>query len=200
MADTLDLLTFEEAMEELSLNGNKVPSKADQIARWVTAVSRRFDAKAGPMVVRTITDELHDVDGLDVFDLNKRPVSSITSVTEYLSGTGTAVTAETVAASGGYLLDGYTLYRRSSWSGSTWSGQVLVTYVAGRYADTASVDATAKTAAGMALRRLQAREGAAWSRADPFGGEDQGAAGFFRIIDPLIEEWLDNYETTVGIA
>jgi hypothetical protein len=74
---------------------------------------------------------------------------------------------------------------------------VLVTYEAGRYADTASVDARFKTAALAILRRFWARETPSWVRgtggfADLVSNPavEPGTPGFFRAVQPVVNELL----------
>lgn len=188
MADLLDILTLAEAQTATSVTSDH----DSELALFVTSVSRRIDDLCGPVVVRTVTDELHDADGPLLF-LRQPPVSSVTTVTEYLSGTGTVITAETVDTSGGYLSRDGVLARRSGFATTSWNGRISVTYVAGRYADTASVDAKFKMAASAILRRLWQREAAAWSRGgDPFAATElaPGGVGFFRAVDPMVQEFL----------
>lgn len=152
MADTLDVLTLAEgqaAVVDTSAGG------VTKLEAWITAVSRRIDDLCGPVVIRTITDERH-FGNTDTLFLHHHPVQSVTTVTEYASGTGTVLTAETLAAAGTYLYDSRlgTLTRRSSWSTSTFGQDVLVTYVAGRYATTEDVDPLFKQAAVIMLTHL----------------------------------------------
>lgn len=183
--DLLDILTIDEARDAI----NVTAGHTSEIEVMVTAVSRRIDDLCGPVVVRTVTDELHDGGTSGLF-LHHYPVASITSVTEYSGGTPTTVTPETTTVAGGYRLANGVLSRRSSWGMSRWGSQVTVTYEAGRYADTAAVDAKFKMAAGAVLRRLWTREAGAWARgADPFIEAGAGH-GFFKVVDPMVHEFL----------
>lgn len=188
MAETTDILTFDEAQQAINMVGSGA-THGFELEMWVSAISEAIDDACGPVVVRTITDETHYVDGENVLYLRHTPVSTVTTVTEYRSGTGTPVTAEAVGVAGGYLLHNDTLTRRSSWSTSSWFGIVTVSYTAGRYATTDDVAAKFKLAAASILRRLWARESAAWSRGgDVFGTEP--TIGFFKAVDPMITEFL----------
>lgn len=184
-ADALDILTITEAREAI----NVATGHASELERMITGVSRRIDDLCGPVVVRTVTDELHDANGPLLFP-KLWPVFSVTTVTEYQSGTGTVITAEAIDTAGGYLLENGRLVRRSGWVTSTWRGRISVTYVAGRYATTAAVDPKFKLAAAAILRRLWVREAGAWARGtDPF--LDAGAGpGFFKAVDPMVREFL----------
>lgn len=161
MADTLDVLTIAEARTAVGLGSDT--SKDTVLAAWVTAVSRQLDQLCGPIVKRTVTDELHDGGSYSI-RLNRRPVYSITTISEYTNTTAQALTAETNATKTAYnfLHDGTTgtlnsgvILRRNSNSDANWTAgrrNVAVTYEAGRAADTASVDAKFKQAASMLLR------------------------------------------------
>jgi hypothetical protein len=191
--DTLAILSEAEARLAINLT----TGHQDEIVRMVTAVSRRIDDLCGPVVVRTVTDELLDANGPDLRP-RYQPVYSVTAVTEYLSGTGTVVTAESISASGGYLLRDGILTRRSGFTSRNWNGRVKVTYVAGRYATTADVDAKFKVAAGAILRRLWTREAGAWARGgDPF---DSASVGFFKAVEPMIDEFLGDERRMPSIA
>ena len=196
MATAEDILTYEEAVNALNLSQSR--SAPDVLEMWVTAVSQRIDALCGPVVIREVVDTL-DANG-PYLTPNYRPVDSVTSVVEYVSGTGRTLTAEDIDTVGDYLLVDDQLTRRSGWYTWSWQGRVVVTYDAGRYADTESVDAKFKLCASAILRRLWAREAGAWGRADPFGGEDQGSLGFFSVIDPAVREWLADEMRTPAIA
>lgn len=204
MADLLDLLTLEEAYRAISdpvnedaVAGGGTGSHDDRLALWVTAVSRRIDEVAGPAVIRTVANELHDGGRHRVY-LNQTPVSSITSVVEYDNTTATTLAAETNSTkpADGYLLEGerhgVAVRRRASNADKKFPDgrdNVEVTYEAGRYADTASVDALFKEAASAVLRRWQTREGGAWSTgAAPF--ENPPAVGFFKAVEPMVKELL----------
>jgi hypothetical protein len=157
VADTLDLLTLDEA--KLALNITNTGQDAE-LASYITAVSRRIDALTGPVVIRTVTDELHNGGGSAIWP-RYTPVASITSVGEYAGTTLTTLTAETNATKTGknFLYDATlgVIYRRSGGSDSLFPagrGNLLVTYQAGRYADTASVDPRFKQAAAIFLSHL----------------------------------------------
>lgn len=166
MADTLDVLTLAEGKAAVKV-GSGDSSHDTDLAALITAVSRRLDQCAGPVVVRTITDELHD-GNVDSIWLRSYPVTSITTVTEYDGTTATVLTQETVGTqpASGYLPDRYDpapslyngrLIRRAG--GADWCFpygrlNVKVTYVAGRYSATATVDSRFKIAAEIMLQNL----------------------------------------------
>jgi hypothetical protein len=162
MADTYDLLSLAEAKSALGLPAAN-PDLDTTVASYVTAVSRVLDENCGPLVQRTVTNETHSGNGTYAIDLKKRPAATLTSCTEYQGTTAITLTIETAgtAPANGVILDGDNglLYRRSSGADWTWypgRNNITVTYTAGRYANTAAVDARVKRAAGMLLRHLWA--------------------------------------------
>lgn len=195
MADTLDILTLEEAYR--AINNASATGHDLELAQWITGVSRRIDDVCGPVVVRTITAELHD--GGDMWIRPRHtPVSSVTSITEYDRTDATALTAEdnSTKPDDGYLLDDrgghdQRIIRRSDNADVRFAAgrrNITVTYVAGRAADTSSVDPKFKAAAGAILRRIWSRDGGAWSRGgDPF---DQSTPVFFDAFKQAIKEYL----------
>lgn len=198
MADTLDIITLNEGKGAINLPTSNT-SYDTELALFITGISRRIDALIGPVVNRTITDEKHNGGGYCV-GLRKHPVSSVTTVEEYdRAGNLTTLTAEdedTKPADGYLLLNVSThradIYRRAAGSPVPFTlGElnVLVTYVAGRAANTAAVDALYKLGAANILRRVWQREAGGWARTDDFG-DAAVETGFFRAIDPMIREWF----------
>lgn len=164
---TLDLLSSTEAKAALNVT---VSTHDTEIAAYVTAVSLQLDNLCGPVVTRTITSESHDGGWPQVF-LRKRPVSSVTAVSEYSGATETALTAESPGTSGTYLVDGSIVRRRSGFGLACFADgrkNVLVTYTAGRYASTGAVEEHFKGAARLALTNL-------WRREQGVGTETFGA-------------------------
>lgn len=172
----LDLLTVDEAKQTLSFV-DSVVTHDEEVERFITAVSLRIDDLCGPVVYRTITDEVHD-GGSESIRLYETPVASVVTLTEYLSGTGTVLTAETnlVSQSNGYLLDKVSthfavVYRRSGGYDSTFQRgrrNVAVTYQAGRFPDTASVSAKFKLAAALTLQHMWRPSAGAWAQSPTF--------------------------------
>jgi hypothetical protein len=193
VSDT-DIITLGEAKKALKINDGTTTFD-DQLRMYVTAVSDTLDDFYGPVVYRTVTDEVH-AGGRSLIFLNEWPVASITAVTEYASGTATTLAAETATASTGsdYLLDasrGYALVRRSSWSDAVFAASsVKVTYVAGRYATTADVDARWKLAAQITLRhwwRPEESVGTDTFGAIPAAGGDIPTFAFPRVVAQFLE-------------
>lgn len=206
MADTLDILTIAEGRAAVKIGSGDTSQDTD-LAAQITAVSRRLDQAAGPIVVRTITDELHD-GGCDRIWLQSYPITSFTTVTEYDGTTGTVLTAETVGTepSTGYLADRYgpnpalysgCLHRRSGgsdWAFSSGRLNVKVTYVAGRYATTAVVDERFKQAGRIMLQNLWRAGLETALLGDEYDVPAQAFPGFAipnAVRQLLAEEWQD---------
>lgn len=182
-ADTLDVITIAEAKTYLGIASSDT-SQDTPLQVYVTAVSRRLDTLCGSIVVRTHTTE-HHPGGLQYITVNYRPISSVTTLTEYqLDGTSQALTAETAATKQqyGYWVDDEPkfprrIYRRSSGLNDCFprGGLVEVTYVSGRAANTAGVDVLFKQGAAIMLAQLWRREQGIGS--DTFGAIDTMSGG-----------------------
>lgn len=145
MADILDIVDLASVQD-----GIGVPeSKLGLLASYVTTVSRHIDDLCGPVVVRTVTAETHHGGACNVV-LKKRPVSSITAVTE----SGVAVTDYHLDAEAGILerMGAASTYTGYYWLTGRWN--VSVTYVAGRYATTSVVDTLFRQAAIMTAQYM----------------------------------------------
>lgn len=189
---TLDVLTLEEAKNAVNLSQSRVGNDEDVLEVAVTAVSLLLDDLCGPVVVRTITDELVDAPLGDLYTI-KSPLYSVTSLKEYVNGTATTLTAETHLAAGTYRIVGQVgdhdrhIERRSSWALTPWSyGQVLITYVAGRFTSTETVDARFKKAAAEILSGNWTKYAAAWAR----GGDPLADPLFFDEVSNTVNRWL----------
>lgn len=205
MADTLDVLSLANA--KLAINMDAATVAHDIVlARHITAISRIIDDACGPVVIRAVTAEVHD-GGASTVLLRRRPVTSVSLVREVTSP-GTIETR--AAAAWGSATDGYYLppwdrdptlksgvVRRMGYgSPIPWTcgdDTVEVTYVGGRYATTATVDARFADAAGAVLRRLWKREAGTWATSPEFyeNVDPQAGSGFFRVARPIINEMLD---------
>lgn len=131
MSDT-DIVDLAEAKAELNIT---VDTYDTILSRWITAISELVDAACGPVVVRTVTAEAHNGGGSVLF-LRQYPVLSVTTVTEYASGTPTTLTAEALDTAGTFRFDANlgTVTRRSSWNNYPFAASgVLVTYKAGSF-------------------------------------------------------------------
>lgn len=162
MADTLDLVSLDEGKR--ALNIPLADTSFDvEVASYITAVSQRLDDLCGPVVKRTITGEVHDGGYEHIFP-RFTPVMSVTTVAQYTAGAVTTLAVETAATStsNDYLLVGggtheSTIRRRASWSDTYFPAgrsNVVITYVAGRFNDTASVSPKFKQGAAKMLSLL----------------------------------------------
>jgi hypothetical protein len=172
---TLDVLTFEEAADALNLSGTAIHDK--DLPEWITAVSLFMDRLIGPVVTRVVTAEQHD-GGRHCIYLRQYPNTAITTVTEYSGTTATVLAPETntTKPANAYMVDPYEpdtalltgIVRRRVSGGDALFAQgrrnVEVTYSAGRFASTTTVDQRAKKAASLILSN-------AWrSQQDSTGG------------------------------
>lgn len=160
-----DWLTSEEADTSLGIGGSDT-SLDDLLAAMITAVSERLDRAVGPVVKRTVTDELHNGGGPTI-RTRLWPIYSTPAVTlvEWDGATSRTLTAEGFADNqdqDGYLLEPSVeagLYsgviRRRSYGADTpfAAGRlnVKITYAAGRFASTAAVPERFKQAARVTL-------------------------------------------------
>lgn len=206
MADTLDVLTVAEARKAVGISATDT-SHDTELAAKVTAVSRRLDQVCGPIVKRTITDEVHP-GGTRTIWVRHPPVAAWTTVTEYDAAVAQVLTAEDfdTQPAQAYLAERWPtgtanyngrLHRRAAGAAATFPTgpeAVKVTYVAGRYTDTASVDALFKEAASVMVKN-------AWrpfeASVQSYGEFDVPAQNFPRfaipnyVRDMLDDEWLD---------
>lgn len=176
MADARDVLTLAEAKD--AINYDELTTTHDgEVERFVTAVSRWLDDICGPVVVRSVT-ELHD-GGTAFIRPRTTPLSAVTTLTEYLDTTGTALTEETndTKPADAFLVDersahNVKVWRRTSGSDSTFTSgrrNIELVYDVGRSADTATADPKFKQAASLLLNHLWKPNAAAWSQqTDPF--------------------------------
>lgn len=143
-AGALDVITVGEARVAAGYSAGD-QSKDVRLQWLVTAVSLKLDELVGPVIQRTVTERHHG--GFGQILLRRRPVTSISSIVEYRSGTATTLTAETISAQGDYLaeladddsglLSGM-VYRRSGFTDTYWPAgrqNIVVTCLAGRFAD-----------------------------------------------------------------
>lgn len=165
-----DVITLAEAKAAINLDVSETTHDTE-LAQKITAASGWMDAACGPVVIRTVT-EWRDGDTEPWLAPFETPVSAFTSVTEYQATTATVLTAETESTqpASGYLLlgEGHDLrvYRRAGGSDTLFpsgSRRVKLVYGAGRYANTASVDARFKEACSILLHQLWRGTVPAWA-------------------------------------
>lgn len=195
MADT-DILSSAEAKLALNIAASDT-SQDTELASYITAVTGMLDSLVGPVVARTVTSESHDGGTATVF-LARRPVSSVTAVSEFSYTTEQALAAESnsTKTANDYLLEAArgVLRRRSGGGDARFASgrrNVLVTYSAGRYASTGAVEAKFKQAAAVALTNLWRREQG--SGTETFGAFEPSAPvpGFGlpnAVLDLLMDE------------
>lgn len=208
MADTLDIVTLTEAKSAINVDATNT-SYDTEIAAYITGVSRRIDTLCGPVVRRTISNETHWIGAAPFVDVRHVPISSVSSMIEYSQdGTATTLTAETltVKPADAYLIDTTAeepirIYRRSQGGPYLFpaGGAVQLTYVAGRYANTAGVDEVFKRAAAIMFSHLWRREqGVGSSTFGPL--EDTGLGTPTFAVPRAVVELLAEYLRPVGIA
>ncbi len=147
----IDILTMLEAHNALNIPIATTDYDVE-LAQVITAASRFVDSIDGAVVMRTQTETVRNPRGASII-LDTYPVV-VSTVVEYSGGTATTLTAESVTTAGGFTFEAATgvLHRRSSWYATGFAGETLVvTYTAGRYVNTAAVDALYKGAAVAAL-------------------------------------------------
>lgn len=201
MANAIDLLTLAEGKEAVNLPAS-TSSQDDRLAQYITGISRRVDNLCGNVVQRTVTGEKHDGGGRVRILLFEHYAQAISSFVEYSNITETTLTAETNASkpANSYLLvneEPYSfVYRRSSNSDKVFPKgrqNLVVTYLSGRAADTASVSEDFKLAAASVLRRVFKRESSSWSQTPQFFPDTENPSPqltFFKAVDPMLRELL----------
>lgn len=142
------------------------PNDDDILGSWITAISATLDELAGPIVRRTITDDITDGGWHDI-----RLTGPIHSVTEIIEDQAGRLVTVARRAFGTTPTDGYTLEPHATrtapysgtvyrWRGSTeaiwYPGRqnVKATYVAGRFATTAEVSPLFQRAAVLLLKHV----------------------------------------------
>ena len=203
-ADVLDLLNVDEARQWLSI-GVADETKTTMLEMAITACSRKIAAAVGPVVCGTVTAELHN-GGSNRFYLFQSPAYSISQVVEYDGTTASTLTAETNTSqtSNQYrcnVRNGQMLRRDSGRTAYFPNGidNVSVTYVAGRYTSTDTVDDRYKEACGVMLRNMWRPFEASVGSAGEF---DVPAQNFPRFAVPnAVKELLaDQWRSSTGFA
>lgn len=155
-AEGLDVITLAEAKRSVNISND---SHDPEIASYISAVSLAMDKIFGPIVQREVV-ESHD-GGSGMLILRRLPAASVTSVVERSGSIATTLTAEDfeAATANDYRFDptvGILSRRSGGWDARFPRGEqnVIVTYTAGRFADTASVDARFKQGAAIMFSHL----------------------------------------------
>lgn len=160
ITSTYDLLTLDEAKRALNIPLADTTFDTELHA-YITAVSQRLDDLCGPVVKRSVADEVHDGGGPTIWP-DSAPVATVGEIVEYSAGTGTALIAETLTVAGDYALvhpgtHNSQVCRRSGWNDRRFvngRGNIVISYVAGRFDSTADVSPKFKQAAAKALSWL----------------------------------------------
>lgn len=142
-----DLLTLAEARAALTLPASDTSKDADLSNIYIPAVTPVVEDLTGPLMQRTVT---HTVDGGKTFIVLPSRPTSVTSVTE----TGVSLVANvdyTVNTRAGIVVRGST---RTPYIFLPGQSNVVVTYVAGPYVNTADVPAQIKLAARIIVAQL----------------------------------------------
>lgn len=207
MALATDVLEYEVARAAV---GAKAADQ-DLVALYISAVSQMMDDRFGPVVRRTITDELHD-GGMGSVWLRHGPVASVSACAE---AQGTSTVTCTQQTFGTQPADGFFLpawqtssapysgqvVRMSGGAESCWyagRGNVKVTYSAGRFASTAAVSERFQQAALLAFRNLWRSEQSGVVRVDEY---DVPQAAFARFSLPnAVVELLRDELRVPGVA
>lgn len=189
--DALDVLTSDEARDILKI-GSLDQTQAARLASAVTAVSRRLDDEYGPIVKRTIAAKTYEPSCWDLWVDGPIYSTPALTITEYnTSGAGQLLTLETydTKPAHGYRLEarsglggGYTgrIRRTAGTSQQTW-GTVRITYVAGRFSDTGTVDPVFKEAASHLLE-------AQWEQVRPHTDSNDDDLPVFVIPREVMDE------------
>lgn len=200
--NTTDVITLEDTRRELRLNSAAFDDTLDLL---ISAVSERLDELCGPIVVRTVTESHQGGTGRIL--LRQTPVASVTTVREFTGTVEQVLVAETNAtkSSNDFYLDGTTgiLYRRTG-GYATWfpggAGNVVVEYVAGRFATTADVTAKFRMAARIMVKHFWRYEAGSGSQA--FGANDEGlgAIATFAVPRSVLELLAGEVASTVTVG
>lgn len=154
---TTDILTDTEARNALGI-GQTDATKSTLLDIAKTAVTQKIEARFGPVVYGTITAESHDGGGNKLY-LDYRPVVQINSIVEYDGTTAATLTAESNSSkpTNAYNLNPKNggVIRRDANSDALFPAgrdNVVVTYVAGRFATQGAITDIWKWAAVQTLK------------------------------------------------
>lgn len=174
-----DILTLEEGKQAIAVLSSD-DRLDDVVARMIGAVTNRIDKNCGPVVIRTVTETRDG--GCSTLELARRPVVSVTSVTEsYINGTTVALDA-----TGWKLRSGGRLVRVSS-GYPVWflDGDITVVYEAGRFASTDEVEMDWKHGAAEILGEVFTQNAPRWARSPNLPTEGEEPNGYL-AIDAMI--------------
>lgn len=198
--DLLGTLEAAYALQLGTVDAGAATAKGTLLATAITAVSESIADHYGTVVYGTVTGELHD-GGRGYVYLKHQPVQGIVEVVEYDETTAATLTAETNASkpATGYVvdLDVGRIARRDGNADTLFpkgKKNVYVTYVAGRYASTATVGQKWKEAAALYLKSVWRSYENAAGQLDEF---DVPVAQFPRFAVPnAVKEMLASERRT----
>lgn len=199
MSDVLDVLTVEEARGAINAQGENATGWLDLMT---TAVSDALVRECGPIVSTSIV-ERHD-GSTPVIVPAQWPILTVTSLIEYQLQNAVTLVEETpgTTPANGYLIDarrGVIMRRAGGLSFVFWYGQqnIVLTYTAGRAANTAAVPAVFKTAAQLTLAHLWDLKS---GRGDPqFADSDAFTSNKF-LFPWRVKEMLARYRRPTSIG
>ncbi len=200
-----DLISLADAKAAVGVGQND-DAKNARLAALITSVSERLEQNCGPVIYGTHTLEQHD-GGCPHIYTDYTPVQGVTQVVEYDATTSGTLTAETntTKPSTGYVFEPVSgkVIRRDTGATSRFPagyGNVVVSYVAGRAAGTATMDAKWRTATEIALRAAWRSWEQTTAQVSPEGYEIPTATFPRFIIPNAVKELLgDEWRTGAGV-
>ena len=152
MADTLDVVTLDEARAALRL-GQTDTKLQPQLERLITSASYLLDQNYGPMVRREITETIRSSDrqSSDELFLTRYPVASVTSIT--IDDTVLDASEYELRLEGGQSFG--VIARLSNGVRVSWSNEAEVVFVAGRMTTTTDTSQLAAHCKQGAILQIQ---------------------------------------------
>lgn len=196
----IDIIDLAEAKAALNIPASNADYDVE-LAQVVTAASEMLDRWVGAVVVRTVSAEVHHGSQATV-TLDVYPVVSITAFDEWDGSTTTALTANTFGTEGDYDIDlasGVVTRVAAGYPSRFARNGVRVTYTAGRFANTASVDAIYKEACASIVTHLWQKRGSG-DGIGVVGGDGQRFGGVPYSVNELRRQVLSSFSDGVGIA
>ena len=202
-----DVLTYDVARAAVGAR----ESDKTLVEMYISAVSQMMDDRFGPVVRRTITDEIHD-GGRPAVYLLHGPIASVSACVEAQGTTSVTCTQQTFGTepADGFFLPAWKtssapysgqVVRMSGGVESFWyvgRGNVKVTYSAGRFATTAAVSARFQQAALLAFKNLWRSEQSGVVQVNEYD-VPQAAFARFALPNAVIELLRDELRVP-GIA
>jgi hypothetical protein len=194
--NALDVITLDEAKRALNIDLANTDHDLE-LAGYITGVSQAMDELFGPIVQRSVVD-VHS-GGRPRLALRRPPVASIDTVVERVGGAELTLTAENYAGTttNDYQFDPDTgiLERRGSGRPAYFaagSRNVVVTYVAGRFTNTATVDQRFKQGASIMLSHLWRPEQGMSTAGGPFAADSAGRGPLTFAVPNAVVQLLND--------